>query len=278
MPEDATIAGLDRHDLYEACVQSPVDTVPLLRAIHDGAPVVLGEDFAGTAAVSRAWVLSSDDARAIAVDHDRATLAEARRRADAAGVPADRLSLLEGDVVAATTPATERAHAADIVYTGNFSIGELRTRADLMRYLRHVRDRLRSGGIFAADVYGGESAFMLGSAERHEPGPDGATIVYTWEQRECDPLTGQVVNAVHFELLDADEESRGMIGDAFVYHWRLWSVPELRDAMDEAGFAATEVHARLPDAMDEDDVAYVRAIEDPDELEDSFDVLVVGRV
>jgi len=272
-----TIAGLDRHDLYEVCVQSPADTVPLLHAIHGGAPLILGEDFAGTAALSRAWVRAAAEARAVAVDHDASALAEARRRASAAGVPAERLVLLRGDVVAATAPPTDAAHRADVIYTGNFSIGELRTRGDLVRYLGHVHARLRPGGIFAADVYGGESTFMIGSAERHEPGPDGGTLVYTWEQREADPLTGRVVNAVHFEVLDADEESQGMMNDAFVYHWRVWSVPELRDAMHDAGFAGTEVHARMPDAMDEDEVAYVRAIEDPDELEDSFDVLVVGR-
>jgi hypothetical protein len=281
-PHDSSelILGLSRHDLYECCLQSAGDTVPLLHAIHGGDPVVLGEDFAGTAALSRAWVLAGrgPETRAIAVDHDPGTLEEAHRRADAAGVPADRLVLLEGDVRTVPDPTL---HAADIVFVGNFSIGELRTRADLVGYFRTVRGRLRPGGIVACDIYGGESAFQLGSAERLEPGPaggpEGISVLYTWEQREADPLTGRVENAVHFEVLDADEQSLGMISDAFTYHWRLWSVPELRDAMIEAGFADTEIHARMPDAIDDDDVAYVRPIEDPDELEDSFDVLVVGR-
>lgn len=279
-PHDSSelIAGLSRHDLYECCLQSAGDTVPLLHAIHGGDPVVLGEDFAGTAALSRAWVLAGAEARAIAVDHDPATLEEARRRADAAGVAADRLVLLAGDV--RTAPGAAE-HAADVVYAGNFSIGELQSRPDLVAYFRHVRSRLRPGGIVACDIYGGDSTFQIGSAERLEPGPaggpPGASVLYTWEQREADPLTGRVENAVHFEVLDADEQSLGMISDAFTYAWRMWSVPELRDAMIEAGFAVTEVHARVPDAIDDEDVAYVRPIEDPDELEDSFDVLVVGR-
>lgn len=271
---DGLLAGMSRHELYEACVQSPEDAVPLLRAIHGGDPAVLGEDFAGTAALSRAWVLADPSARAIAVELDAATLAEAGRRAEAAGADAARLELVHGDVRTATD---RRRHAADVVYVGNFSIGELTTRGDLVAYLRHVRSRLRPGGVFACDVYGGQSAYMLGTAERPEPGPGGETIIYTWEQREADPLTGRVVNALHFEVLDADGSSAGMMRDAFAYHWRLWSVPELRDAMAEAGFASSEVHGRQPDAVDGDGEVYVRPISGPDELDESFDVLVVGR-
>jgi hypothetical protein len=44
----------DRHDLYERTVQSPDRIVSFLRAIHGRSPVAIGEDFCGTAAVSRA--------------------------------------------------------------------------------------------------------------------------------------------------------------------------------------------------------------------------------
>ncbi len=271
---DEQLSGMSRHDLYEACVQSPEDAVPLLRAIHGGNPVVLGEDFAGTAALSRAWVLAAPDARAIAVELDAGTLEEARRRAAEMGAEGSRLELIRGDVRTATGP---RRHAADVVYVGNFSIGELTTRADLVAYLRHVRSRLRAGGVFACDVYGGQSAYMLGTAERPEPGPEDRTILYTWEQREADPLTGRVLNVLHFEVLEADGSSVGRMPDAFTYRWRLWSVPELRDAMAEAGFASSEVHGRQPDAVDAEGAVYVRPITRPEEVEESFDVLVVGR-
>ena len=46
----------DKHDLYELCVQSPKDLVPLLRAVHGNDPEILGEDFSGTAALSHLWV------------------------------------------------------------------------------------------------------------------------------------------------------------------------------------------------------------------------------
>jgi hypothetical protein len=67
--------------------------------------------------------------------------------------------------------------------------------------------------------------------------------------------------------------------DAFVYEWRLWSVPELRDAMDEAGFSKTQVYAKLADAWDDEGNAYVEPVMDAeDELDESFIVMVAGRV
>jgi hypothetical protein len=66
--------------------------------------------------------------------------------------------------------------------------------------------------------------------------------------------------------------------DAFIYRWRLWSVPELRDAMAEAGFKTTQVYAKLAEAMDEDGNAFTTPVEDgQEELDDNFIVLVVGR-
>ena len=44
------------------------------------------------------------------------------------------------------------------------------------------------------------------------------------------------------------------------------------------GFAASEVYRRTPDAVDGDGTVYVAPVDHPGELEESFDVLVVGIV
>jgi hypothetical protein len=66
-------------------------------------------------------------------------------------------------------------------------------------------------------------------------------VRYTWEQREADMLTAMVTNVLHFQVeVDGDVIARHP--EAFVYRWRLWSVPELRTAMAEAGFIDTSVY------------------------------------
>jgi len=257
--------AFDTHELYELCVQSPDHLVPLLRAVHGNHPSVLGEDFCGTAALSREWVRTVPGAGAIAVDADPEPLRRARG--------GEGLEVILGDVVDATDPGR---HAVDILFAGNFSIGYWHTRADLLGYLRYARARCRAGGVFVCDTYGGESAFLTGSVIRDHRAPDGRIVRYTWEQREADPLTGMVTDVLHFQVIRSgviEEE----YPDAFVYRWRLWSVPELREAMLEAGFADTEVYAQHPDAVDEAGHAHVLPVTDPGELDDSFIVLVCAR-
>ncbi|MEO0483736.1 MAG: class I SAM-dependent methyltransferase [Planctomycetota bacterium] len=261
---DTSSTELSRYEFYERCVQSPGDLAPLLRAIHGNAPEMLGEDFCAAAALSEAWC-QHPNARAVAVDLDPEPLERARQRAPG------QIEVIQADVLEARLPE------ADLIFVGNFSIGEIHDRPALVEYLRRSRDRLRSGGAFICDTYGGDSAFVTGAVHRNHPGPDGTTIRYTWEQRDADPLTGRVVNALHFRL-----EQSGMITqeltDAFVYDWRLWSVPELRDALAEAGYPRTAVYAKLPDAVDTEGNAYIRPVEDPDELDESFIVCVAGHI
>jgi hypothetical protein len=128
--------------------------------------------------------------------------------------------------------------------------------------------------VFACDIYGGESAFLAGSSDVEHPLPDGGVVVYTWEQRSADPLTGRVRNAMHFEVR-CDGVVELTLRDAFTYDWRLWSVPELRDALVEAGFAAVEIYARTPDAVDEAGAVYVQPL---GAVDDSFDVIIAARV
>ncbi len=255
----------DRYELYELCVQSPPELVELLRAIHGGRPRILGEDFCGTAALSAEWVRRVEGGRAIAVDHDDEPLGRA-------GL-GDAIEIVHGDVVRDTS--ADRHHV-EVIYAGNFSIGEWHDRPALLAYLGHVHRRLDAGGIFACDIYGGESAYAMGSTRRDHPAPGGRTVRHVWEQREADPMTGRVVNALHFQVL-RDGEVEQELRDAFVYHWRLWGVPELRDAMVEAGFTTTDVYRRVPDAVDGDGAAYAFPVGDPSELDESFDVLVVAR-
>jgi len=252
----------DKHDLYELCVQSPKDLVPLLRAVHGSDPVTLGEDFSGTAALSHLWV-ERDGTKAIAVDFHEEAL---HKRGEH-----ERISKHQCDVHEIREPC-------DVLFVGNFSIGYLHTRDELVEYLRHVKSRLNPGGVFICDTYGGDTAYTLGGVHRAHPMPGGKLCRYTWEQHEADPTTGMVTNLIHFRV-----ERAGVIEfeleDAFVYEWRLWSIPELRDAMSDAGFVQTQVYTKLADALDADGNAYVLPVEDgQEELEESFIVLVAARV
>lgn len=291
---------LDKYDLYELCAQAPARDARFLRAIHAGSPRVLGEDFSGGGAIARQWVALFPGARAVAVDLDPE--------------PLERLKKTKG-ITIVCDDVRNAANKADLIADLNFSICELHARRDLVGYLRHARSRLRSRGAFVCDIYGGSDSFYTGTIKQRKLGPAGEKITYEWEQRHADPLTARVVNAMHFKVSPPKPTKPNTAGrasrppskplqrasrsssppppsanpvetasrpyslrDAFVYHWRLWTVPELREALLEAGFAVTEVYPRFAEAIDTDGNLYVSPVQDPAELGDSFSVYVVGRV
>ncbi len=285
VPHENALTLMDRHDLYELCVQSPRILAAFLHGVHGADPLVLREDFCGTAALSRRWIADGikrgERRRAVAVDLDPEVLGRAAREAAAAGI-ADRLMIIQAD---AADPGEHRggagaaALAPDVVFVGNFSIGYIHTRAALLGYLRASRARLAAansgwgGGVFVCDTYGGAGAFRLGSLERTHVGRRGEVVRYLWRHVAADPLTGIVVSTISFRVIEGGEATLEL-PDAFIYRWRLWSIAELREAMAEAGFASTEVYTKVDVAPGE----RPEPVTGPEELGEDWIVCVVGRV
>ena len=251
----------DKYELYELVAQVPDQQARFIRAVHGHAPRTLGEDFSGTGAISKAWVAHDADARAVAVDHDAEPLARLRG--------ADRVTVHQADVLSVADPA-------DAIIAFNYSICELHERSQLVAYLAHVRSRLAEHGCFICDIYGGSDALMPNRLEQTRKLPTGEKLRYMWEQRLGDPITGRVENAMHF-LIKPKRARPIELADAFVYDWRLWTVPELRDAMHEAGFASVDVYDRLGTAADEDGNLYAQPISEDDPIDANFVVYLAAR-
>jgi SAM-dependent methyltransferase len=272
---------ISRFELYTLCAQNTARDARLLRAIALDAsrskrrsarkPFTLGEDFSGAAALAAAWCELGPRHHAVAIDRDPEPHDHARARR----APHPRLTLRTGDVLRATAPA-------DIIAATNFSICELHTRTQLLKYLRRVLARLNPGGVFVCDLYGGSDAFFTGTISQRFALPDRRAVRYDWEQRTTDPTTGMVTNAMHFRVAaspkrrDMPAEPALSMHDAFVYRWRLWTMPELRDAMHEAGFRSSAIYPRTAGAIDQHGELYSSPITTPEELGDAFNIFVVG--
>jgi hypothetical protein len=251
---------MNPHDLYERSVTNPAALVAfILAAYSEGSthnPKVLREDFSGSAALAKHFAASSRARRAIAVDRDPIPLAHA------AG---PRMTLVLADVL-------EAKDRADIIAATNFALGYSHTRAALITYLRHAHACLARRGLFLADIYGGHTAFRTGSWTRTIRHPQLGTFLYRWNQREADPTTGMVRNSIDFGITTRAKKkttSRSATKsapatkwtkDAFTYHWHLWSMPELRDALTEAGFKHIDFYDSLGDALDHRGNAYIRPL------------------
>ncbi len=260
-------SALDRYALYELCVTNPLPLARFLHAVHGRSPRTLGEDFSGSGALARAWASLGPRLRSIAIDHDAEPLSRLH------GI--ERVTTEHRDVLRSRS-------RVDILACTNFPIGYMHTRDALIRYLKHVRSRLNSHGILVCDLYGGSNAFTPGSYTQSLRGPDGTRIEYTWEQRDANPLTNRVLNAIHFRAREKGNATPRVFRDAFTYDWRLWSIPELSDAMRDAGFRHVETYHTLGEAIEISSRSSAgtikpRAMSENDELPDPWVVYVVAR-
>ncbi len=224
-------ATADRLALYEASVQEPEADVRLIDRAFRGArrrrPLTLREDFCGTAWLCAEWARSHPERRAWGVDLHGPTLDWGRRRhLEPLGEAARRVQLLEADVLEARTPRV------DVVAAFNFSYWIFRERAQMLHYFRRVRAALGPEGVFFLDLYGGPDA----QCESEERTPKKG-FTYVWEQGPMDAISGRARRWIHFEFRDGSRLER-----AFTYDWRIWSLPELRDLLADAGFARTDVY------------------------------------
>jgi hypothetical protein len=212
------------YPLYQEAVQSPEADVDFFERVYaqlrGGSPTTLREDFAGTALLTRTWLESDPDRRAWAVDIDPEPLDWGRQNNLSAGDLAERVEIIVGDVLDVTTPPV------DITAALNFSCCILRQREDLKRYLGDALANLADEGLLVLDLYGGTEAIIATTEERDLDG-----FSYMWEQASFNPITHEGRCKIHFILDDGTRHD-----DAFVYDWRLWTIPEMRQLMLEVGF------------------------------------------
>ncbi|KMT05503.1 hypothetical protein BVRB_7g176270 [Beta vulgaris subsp. vulgaris] len=250
------------------------------------APLHLQEDFCGTALLSTEWLRTDPRRTAVGVDFDLEALMWCMgNNVDKVGNDSSsRISLFHGNVlqpfeaklvklnpedliqkvtiqesndVTLKIPAENSLNSAasvsggslkkdislsarDIVCAFNYSCCCLHKRKELVAYFKYALDALsKKGGIFVMDLYGGTSSEHELKLQRKFP-----NFKYTWEQAEFDVIQRKTRISLHYQLYKPQKKIR----NAFSYSWRLWSLPEIRDCLEEAGFRAIHFWIReMPD-------------------------------
>ena len=226
MADDADVYALYQEAVQ--CVEAEIDFVDeTFQRLRGRKAKMLREDFCGTANTACEWVRRRADNCAIAVDLDPEVLAWARAHNVASlGDASERIVLVQGDVLRA------RTEPVDAVLAHNFSYWLLKERRLMRRYFRRVRESLKPGGLFFLDGYGGPDAHRE-IRERTK----NKKFTYIWEQATFNPINQDMLCHIHFKFPDGSRIRR-----AFSYSWRLWSLPEIRELLAEAGFSRSTVY------------------------------------
>jgi SAM-dependent methyltransferase len=230
-----TMADLaDPHDLYQKSVQSPDNDMEFVsHSFKEYTGKTLRqfrEDFCGTAFLSTHFVAQHAKNEALGVDLDWPTLNWGIKHNVSHLTPDQqkRLSLLNANVLDVHQPRMQMIAAL------NFSYMVFHDRPTLLQYLTNAKESLLPGGLLVMDIWGGSESLVLQEEPREIENSDDQTIgdfIFTWDQDSFDPFTHRYTTRIHFSFSDESE-----IRNAFVYDWRLWTIPEMTELMSEAGF------------------------------------------
>ncbi len=252
----------DIHDLYEESVQNVENEVEFLRttfkSIRGREAYSYREDFCGTASASCEWVGQGPEYTAHSVDFNADVLdwGQENRVSLLDDEAQSRIELIEGNVLSTDTPKV------DILGAFNFSYFTFKTRPQLLSYFKCAREALKDDGVFFLDMFGGPEAY---EETKEKTKHDGFS--YIWHQAKFHPVTSHIRCHIHFKFPDGSK-----IKKAFTYEWRLWTLPEVRELLTEAGFEKVTVYWEgtdedgegsgefTPDEQGEADLAWIAYI------------------
>jgi len=232
-PAPATsLRPFDKHLYYLNSVQDPRGNMVFLRTIymdqrgHVPRDLTLREDFCGTFANSCAWVVLAPGFVAHGLDLDPEPLAYGKEKYLPALKPEQqaRLSVSQGDVL--TAPLAQ----ADVVAALNFAACFFHTRKLLMQYATRVLESLKPGGLVVFDLLGGP---FYEEANEHETEiEDPEEFSYFFEEGDFDPLNRLATFRIHYKRKGEPKRK-----DLFVYTFRLWTPPELKELLLDCGYS-----------------------------------------
>ncbi len=222
----------DRHHCYEASVQDPESELEFVSETFlelSGRPLKsLREDFCGTANTACAWVQQDAAHQAVGVDLDGEVMAwgKAHHVADLDASARNRISMVQADVLSYS------GERVDAILAMNFSYYLFTTREGLRDYFKNALKGLKTDGILFLDAFGGYEAH-----QELEERTEYDDFTYVWDQAAFNPINQHMTCRIHFEFSDGSE-----MQNAFEYHWRLWTLPEIRELLLEAGFASATIY------------------------------------
>ena len=152
-----------------------------------------------------------------------------------------RVRLLEQDVRKKNRPQV------DVLAAQNFSFWIFKTRAEVIDYFKMARANIKSDGIMVMDMMGGGDCQIEGHVDKRVIKKGKRGFRYYWKQDSYNPINHDASFSISFKFKDGSWIKR-----AFEYHWRFWSIAEVREMLAEAGFKESHVYWETEDEDGED--------------------------
>ncbi len=224
--------GFDKYFYYINSVQNPSGDAEFFRdtykELKKKPAKTLREDFCGTFAICCEWVKLDKNHVATGVDLDKEPIEYGKKNylTKLSDEQQSRITVLNKNVLDQGLPKS------DIIVAQNFSYFLFKKRDQLKEYFSNCLKKLNDDGIFLIDCFGGSQC-----QEAIEEETEFENFSYFWDQLNFNPITNEADFAIHFK-----PKGKAKIENVFCYDWRLWSLPELREILEEVGFKKTQVY------------------------------------
>ena len=241
----------DKYFYYKESVQSPKEDIQFFKKTYidffKKTPRIFREDFCGTFYVGYHWVKAHPQNKAFVIDEDKRPIEYGIKHHFQKLSPSQksRLKIFNQNVLDQKLPQ------AEIISVSNFSYFIFKQRALLLKYFKNIKKSLFKQGLFIIDVVGGPDCEGLFEEIIEHEGFD-----YYWDQDSFDPINNTAHFYIHFKRKGEKKQKK-----AFSYYWRLWSIPELKDVLKDAGFSKIHVYWEQSDKKGEGTGTFKKAVQ-----------------
>jgi hypothetical protein len=228
---------INKYELYERAVQSPDVHIEMFNSIYqeiqNQEARSLREDFCGTFQLSCAWIQHHENNSAICIDLDPEPLNYGKKHhyRKLKKDQQKRLKPIQGNVLTPTRPG------CDLIIGCNFSFFIFKKRNELLSYFKTCLKSLNKKGVLILEMAGGPGMITPTRERKTLTLSNQKKFTYVWDQKSFDPISRNAHYAIHFKFPNGS-----LLKDSFTYDWRLWTIPEVRDALHEAGFKKIHVY------------------------------------
>lgn len=230
---------VNKYEFYQKSVQNVKKETEFFRKtyrmIFNKVPNTFREDFCGTGLLSCEWVKNNVMSSAVGIDIDQ----EALDYGEANNINCDRVKLINQNVLDEFNPDDK----FDVICSLNYSHFLLNKRSELLTYFKNVRKNITKG-IFIIDFFGGSHIY---SDHKYEHSKSSG--FYEFEGGQMNILNNKSLCKLNHKI------KKNKFETLFKFAFRIYSLIELREALEEANFNNFKLFIKEINDDDGDDYA-----------------------